>query len=128
MKIIVGDNADVRRVSLVLTAHKKPCEVTVKPYRAKRTLEQNALMWKWYHFIKTHLADNAGEYVSEDEIAEFFRGKFLPTKSVTVLGETIDIKTSTTGLSVDEMSEYLSRIDEYCLTKLGLSLPQEQRL
>ena len=103
----------------------KPWTVTIAPFRQKRTLSQNALMWKWLNEVAEAAADYTG--FSADELHDYFKGRFCPVKEVTIAGVTVE-RRSTANLTVDEMSEYMTRVHAFVTTELGLylTLPEER--
>ena len=101
----------------------KPWAITIEPYRKKRSLSQNSLMWKWVNEVAEHVRDATGQ--DADDIHEFFKVKFLPSKIVEINGETIEYRT-TTKLSTAEMSQYMDMIYAWVTTELGLLLPMPQ--
>src|SRR3990167_3660491 len=78
--------------------------------RPKRTDRQNRYYWGVYLPL---IAKEKNES-DLDRLHELFKGKFLTTGVVEVLGEKVRMKRSTTELSVSEFSEYIQNI--YSLT------------
>ena len=97
-------------------------EVSISPPRKKRTLQANALYWKWIDQIRLHVIDTTGQSYSADAMHEWFKSKFLPTEVVEVNGEPIRCRLSTAKLSTKEMSDYMDMIDKYCANNLHLLL------
>tara|TARA_R110000824_G_scaffold106507_1_gene251668 strand:- start:68 stop:451 length:384 start_codon:yes stop_codon:yes gene_type:complete len=91
-------------------------EVTIKPYKRNRSLEQNSLMWKWYSII----ADDLG-YTTEEIHEEFMRKLLTPTIVKTPSGM-VEVY-STKKLKVKEMTAYLEGI-ERTATEMGIALPR----
>ena len=91
-------------------------EVTIKPYKRNRSLEQNSLMWKWYSII----ADDLG-YTTEEIHEEFMRKLLIPITMQTPSGM-VEVY-STKKLKVKEMTAYLEGI-ERTATEMGISLPR----
>ncbi len=85
------------RVTLIIT-NQKP----------QRTEQQNRYYWGVYLPL---IASETGER-NLDRLHELFKGKFLTTGIVDVLGEKVRIKKSTTKLSIKEFKEYISAIEE----------------
>jgi len=92
--------------------------VSVKPFKATRSQNQNRLYWA----MLGDVARETGH--STDELHELFKGKFLGHKESMVLGEKVDFVPSTTKLTTIEMSEYVERIVAF-LAQAGIhvSLP-----
>lgn len=105
----------------------KPWRVTVEPYRKRRSLSQNSLMWLWLNEVADHVSQHTG--MDADDIHEFFKQKFLSAKIIEVAGETVECRT-TTKLTTLEMSDYMNRIYAFVTAELGvlLLLPQEFQL
>lgn len=101
----------------------KPWAITIEPYRKKRTLSQNALMWKWINEVAQYVHEATGQ--DSDDVHEFFKVKFLPARIVELGGEIIEWRT-TTRLTTAEMSEYMNKIYAWVTTELGLLLPVPQ--
>ena len=93
----------------------KPWAVTIEPYKKKRTLSQNDLMWVW----NTIIAKETGNDI--DVVHETMKKKFLPPNVVNCFGETVDHRTTTT-LNTSEMSEYLDKMRALA-SEMGIVLP-----
>lgn len=94
-----------------------PQEVTIKPYKKSRSLEQNALYWKWCGIIASDTGHNA------DEIHEFCKIKFLEPVFVEINGEVHEARRTTTKLKVDEMSAFMNKVHAWATGELGILLP-----
>src|SRR3990167_5513766 len=109
--IIHPDNRDVRlkRLHELLDELKsdKPWSVTVEPYVKRRSLSQNALMWKWINKVADHVQRATGE--GSDDVQDFFKRNALKPKVIEIAGETVE-KYSTKNLKVPEMIEYINHI------------------
>lgn len=88
-----------------------------------RTNSQNRLYWKWVNAIRLHILDSTGKAFSSDEVHEFFKSKFLPSREVEIGGEVRNCKGSTAALNTKDMAEYMDRIDNFCVESLQLYLP-----
>ena len=95
-------------------------EVSIKPYRRNRSLEQNSLMWKWYGII----AADTG--YTNDEIHEELMRKHLTPTCVNTPSGPVEVY-STKKLKVREMTEYLEGI-ERTATGMGIALPRPEDL
>ena len=100
-----------------------PYVVEIRQQATKRSLDQNALLWKWYDVIRQHVGDTTGQHYSAEELHEWFKAKFLASRFVCVAGESIRCRATTTKLSVAEMHDYMEMIDRYCADRLHLILP-----
>jgi len=94
-------------------------EVTIKPYKKKRTLSQNARYWAEIDNIVAAVAEHTG--YSSQEIHEFMKQKFLKPKRVEVQGETREYY-STTKLTTQEMSDYMEAVRAWAATELGIQV------
>jgi hypothetical protein len=109
------------RANLMATVAKlstaDPSEVTVRPYRKSRSLEQNALLWAWYAVVAQETGHTA------EEIHEVCKLKFLPPVFVDVAGEVHEVRRTTTKLKVDDMTAYLNAVHAWAVGELGVLLP-----
>lgn len=95
----------------------KAWEVVVRPKKAKRSLDQNSLYWKWC----TIIANDTGN--TPNDIHEWCKNEFLPPVFVSVNGKVHEARRSTTDLNTAEMTAYLDQITAWAATDLGLLLP-----
>jgi len=81
-------------------------QVTVRPYKSKRSIDQNSRLWDLYTAI--------GRYIGEDaeRVHELMGWRFL-REQATVNGETIWKIKSTTKLNTAEMVEYQDAIERW---------------
>jgi len=99
----------------------KPWSVEIKPYRKKRTLSQNGLYWKFLDVVVQAVHDETGN--DKEDIHAFFKAQFLPVRTVAIGSETRSVPVSTTKLSTAEMGDYMTKIQAWCGSELGLLLP-----
>jgi hypothetical protein len=66
----------------------KPWQVTIEPKTKKRTLNQNALYWKWVGLI----ADATGN--DNDDVHEALKAKFLTPRTIDLGGEQREIRST----------------------------------
>jgi len=104
----------------------KPHVVTVAPFVKKRTNSQLALLWVRHAEVSKAVADYTGH--SPEDIHEILKHKFLKPRIVE-LGDTIVERYSTKGLTVQEMTEFMQRIEAWAQTELELVLasPEDRR-
>ena len=98
-------------------------EVIIRPYKSKRSLDQNNLYWSWVDKIRIHVADSTGNFFLGDEIHEWLKAKFLPVRVVEIEGVAVKCAATTTKLNTKEMSEYMEMIERFCGSEMGLFLP-----
>ena len=112
-------NEDFRRRLIALIGEldlTKPKQVVISDYVKRRGLSQNSLMWVWLHEI----ADDTGH--TADECHEIFKRMFLEPQTMEMGGTVVDIPPSTTKLTTTEFTDYLTRIQAFAGSELGLML------
>jgi len=121
----------IYKVSNLITAHKvamlitalspdKQWKVEVTEWKPQRTLTQNATMWLWYRIIGQQLG------YTDKEMHDILREEFLPVRCVEFKGREVHLLTSTSGKdwTVDKEAAYLSDIERFAATELGIMLPR----
>jgi hypothetical protein len=84
-----------------------PVTLEVHTKKAKRTEQQNRYYWGVYLPL---IANETGER-DLDALHALFTGKFLTEGIVTVLGQQVRLKKSTTALGVGEFCQYIMDIE-----------------
>jgi len=123
-KIILRDEALRQRaidVIRLLKIEPMVLEVVIRPHKRNRSLDQNALYWKWLQIIGDYLG------YTKDEMHVLLRYKFLGHEEREIAGEKILVLPSTTKLNVGEMWDYLNDIERFALS-LGIRLPSMEDL
>ena len=92
-------------------------ELTIKPYKKNRSLEQNALYWKWMMIC----ADELG-YTKDGMHQTFMRELLAPIIIDTPSGDVMEY--STRKLNVKEMSSYMEQVS-FTAVAYGVKLPHE---
>lgn len=116
--LILRDDAN-RKHAINLIANlnlSKPWEITVTPYRKKRSLNQNSMYWKWIGIIAAY----SGHSIADIHL--YCKGEFLTPKISSVMGKNFQSLT-TTNLSTLEMSEFMTAVNAWATSELGLFLP-----
>lgn len=90
--------------------------VEIKRLKSRRTLQQNALYWRWVHIV----ADETGN--DAEDIHEAIKLKFITPELVTVLGETVP-RRSTANKDIDAMAMLMNKMHAWAHTDLGIHLP-----
>ena len=90
-------------------------EVIIQPHKANRSLDQNALYWKWVSIMGPELG------YSKEELHETLMRKHLPPRIVETMSGPVEVYT-TTKLSVKEMSDYMERVS-FTAGEMGVGLP-----
>lgn len=103
-----------------------PCEVTVQPYKSKRSSAQNRLYWKWLSEIAQQMEvlnkDGVLEKHDKEDWHDLCRMKWLGVKVVSIGDKEYPRPAkSTTKLKVGEFADYLTQIEEHFLSK-GVAL------
>ena len=102
----------------------KPLAVTVAPYKARRTVDQNARL----HAILTEIAEQAwvnGQQFAMESWKEFFKRRVLgPEEWVLPDGTTQERGRSTATLNTAEMADLQDKIEAYAVTELGVEFSQ----
>lgn len=96
----------------------KPLSVQVSDHKAKRSAEQNRLLWAVLHDIAANAWVN-GKRFSADAWHEQFKREFIGCEELPSR-ETVGISTS--SLSVAEFSTHIEQIVEYASSVLGIEL------
>lgn len=91
--------------------------LTVSEKKKPRSLSQNDYYWAYLRIIEAETGDFA------EDLHEFFKRKFLPPRFVNVMGNEVKLPNSTTRLTTDEFSEYISKIER--LTSIPSPNPEE---
>ena len=104
---------------------KKPWAITIEPHRKKRSLSQNGLYWKWLDETVALVSKETGN--DSDDLHEFFKQKFLQPVKFEVNGEA-GRRYTTTKLTTEGMSDYLSRIYAFVVGELGILLPTPEKV
>lgn len=98
----------------VLKMEKKPVQ---------RSISQNALMWIWFDAIAKEWTEATDRTYTKDMVKEMFTAKYLPMETpMGIVGK------STSTLSVDEMAEFLTKVQAHAASEWGISLlsPQDK--
>ena len=96
----------------------KPLVVTVAEYKAKRSLEQNSRLWA----LLGEISENAwvdGKQFSDEAWNEHFKRIYIGLEE---LPDGTSQGISTTKLSVSEFTDYMTKIEQYAVSTLGVEL------
>lgn len=106
-----------------------PFEVTIEPYKNRRSQSQNRMYWKWLTEISEQYYVE-GERLSKEDWHDLCRMKWLGVKVITLAGKEYPRPAkSTTELKVGEFSEYLLEIESEFLPKgVVLTFPDDYGL
>lgn len=95
-----------------LVASGKRYRVSIVEWRDKRTLSQNALLWKWNGEIASQLERARKGKFTGEQLHDYLKDLYCPPKAITVMGETRYVK-STKELDTGEMTRYLEQVDAW---------------
>lgn len=93
----------------VLKLEKKPIQ---------RSISQNALMWVWFDVIAKEWSEATERYYTKESVKDMFTAKFLPIE----MPDGSIVGRSTSGLSVEEMGDFLTKVQAYTQIEWGISL------
>lgn len=94
----------------------KPLAISVAEHKSKRSIEQNRRLWAILREIEAG-AWLGGKQFSADAWHEEFKRKFIGVEELPGGGS---IGISTTTLNVEEFAAYMTRIEVYAATDLGV--------
>mgnify|MGYP001609592331 CR=1 FL=1 len=116
--IVIWDESLRQRVIELISSLniEKPWAVTIEKYVEKRSLNQNALYWKWVGRIAQETGNDP------DAIHDTLKNKFLPPKEFSFMGEKV-LYRSSAKLDTREMSTYMDRVHALATQELGIMLP-----
>lgn len=99
--------------TIVGLSPEKPWRVQLTPHRARRTNDQNDLLWAIY----TEIAKGTGH--TAEEIHEALKQLLLPAKRIQLGDQVLELK-STKRLDTMEFSEYVERVRAWAAQELGV--------
>ena len=100
----------------------KVWQVTVEPWVKKRSLDQNALMWKWF----TIIADDTGDTkqsVHDDVVPDLVE----PTGYMMHKGKPAP-QWNTSKMNTAQMAELLNKLHAWAASTLGIALPLPEEM
>lgn len=83
-----------------------------------RSNSQNALLWVWMEVMSKEWAEATDDHYTKEQWKEFFARKFIPVTGPD--GQTVG--GSTSGLTPEQMTEFLNKIQAYAATEWGITL------
>lgn len=92
-------------------------DVSIKLHREKRTNPQNAWYWTIVGIVAKETQND------KESIHKFFARKFIGFDVKEFGGEKIGIVRSTASLNTEEFSDFLSNVEAFCASELGIILP-----
>ena len=110
---------DVEPAYLFSTLQNGTYTITVKKVTEKRSVSQNDLLWMWMKCIENETGTN------KDDIYMYYCKKFL-MKTMSIGGKMERIYSTSSKLSVVEMTNFLNQIQADAASELGITLPVPQ--
>lgn len=107
-----------------MAAAGKPLAVEVRPYKDKRTIEQN----KKLHAMIRDIAEQAwvsGRQHNEEEWKEYIRRRFIGVEDFHLPnGCRIERGISTTSLDIEEFAKLITMVEAWAVTDLGVEFTE----
>lgn len=98
----------------------RPLSVQVSEFKSKRSLEQNKRYWALLNEIAGQ-AFVAGEQFSQEAWHEHFKRTFIGSEEHKLPSGAVETRgISTTTLNVSEFASYMTRVEEYAASELGV--------
>jgi hypothetical protein len=119
MRVFVLDTEDKRTRCLSILQRiplRPPLEVTVSTYNPQRSTTANRRYWALADVVAKKTGHDA------DEIHDYWKEKFLGTRSIEIAGERVVVRPSTKKLGVQKFNEYMERCEHWSITELGVWL------
>lgn len=131
--LIKKDNGQANEAEAIrwLKAHLAGCRngqywLELKRVTRRRTIDQNALMWKWFNHeeLRQALSEAYGFALSADDVHDFFCLQFLGSTQMDYgNGQTYTKLKGTSGLTVEEFTTFLNNVHSFTATEFGIQLP-----
>ncbi len=95
--------------------------ITMERVRKQRTISQNQLMWLWFKCIAEAWTQATGYVYTKDDVHDAYCMLFLPVD--TPKGR---IAGRTKGLTTEQMTDFLNRVQADAATEYGITLPHPE--
>jgi len=89
-------------------------EVVFRPYKHKRSIEQNARYWAILNDIADQLKPDGREY-SPEVWHEYFKSKFIGKDTVEVNGDVVLVPKSSTKLNVEDFGIFMTKVEVWAV-------------
>lgn len=111
-KLVTSNKESLFNQLNIMLSQNEAVEVVAKPWKEKRSLSQNRLLWQWMNEISEQAIVNDQKH--EPEIwHEYFKRYLCPSKIIPMpAGDGLEVK-STKKLDTGEMHHYLNKIEEW---------------
>ena len=93
--------------------------ITIKRAHEKRSIPQNDLMWMWLTCIERETG------TPKDDVYMYYCKKFL-MKTIQVGNKMERIYNTSSKLNMEQMTEFLNKIQVDAATELGITLPKPE--
>lgn len=93
--------------------------ITIKRANEKRSIPQNDLMWMWLTCIERETG------TPKDDVYMYYCKKFL-MKTIQVGSKMERIYNTSSKLNMEQMTEFLNKIQVDAATELGITLPKPE--
>lgn len=93
--------------------------ITIKKAKEKRSIPQNDLMWMWLTCIERETG------TPKDDVYMYYCKKFL-MKTIQVGNKMERIYNTSSKLNMEQMTEFLNKIQVDAATELGITLPKPE--
>lgn len=111
-KLVTSNKESLFNQLNIMLSQNEAVEVVAKPWKDKRSLSQNRLLWQWMNEISDQAVVNDQKHKPE-VWHEYFKRYFCPIKLVPMpAGEDLQIR-STKKLDTGEMHHYLNQIEQW---------------
>jgi hypothetical protein len=100
----------------------KTFTVEVSARKETRSLNQNRLYWLWLTCIEQETGND------REILHHEFGMMFLPKKTGTMNGKTIELPVSTSTMNSDQFKQYLNKVQIFASAELGIVLPDPNDL
>lgn len=111
-KLVTSNKESLFNQLNIMLSQNEAVEVVAKPWKEKRSLSQNRLLWQWMDEISEQAV--VSDQKHKPEIwHEYFKRYFCPVKLVPMpAGDDLQIR-STKKLDTGEMHHYLNQIEQW---------------
>ena len=93
--------------------------ITIKRANEKRSIPQNDLMWMWFTCIERETG------TPKEDVYMYYCKKFL-MKTIQVGNKMERIYNTSSKLNMEQMTEFLNKIQVDAATELGITLPKPE--
>lgn len=111
-KLVTSNKDSLFNQLNIMLSQSEAVEVVAKPWREKRSLGQNRLLWQWMNEISEQAVVGDQKHGPETW-HEYFKRYFCPVKIIPMpAGDDLEVR-STKKLDTGEMHHYLNKIEQW---------------